>query len=508
MSSDPRPGGDAVEPSQLVGAARVVRERWPLILSVTVICTLLMVGLSLTATKKYESTASLLMSKSDLTALINPNANNDSDPARDLGTNLQLVTSGTVADRVAKSLPGSEAGVLLKQTTAESDPDADIIRITSTDPDPARAAAIANAFANQFVAYRRSVDQERIAAGERLLTDQLNAVPANQTAQRAQLEAALSQVTALKGVTTGNAEVVDRAEPSATPSSPNLKRNAALGLIAGLVGGLALAFLVDLFDRRVKAVEDFEGLYGTRALTTVPQRLRDPSTHRERQAALEPFRILRNGLAFLSSSGPVKVVMVTSASPGEGKSTVAAGLARAAALAGQSVVLVEADLRRPTFHEQFRLDGERRGLTTALVGSAPISELTRPALPGLKTMRILPAGPVPPNSAELLRGTRMNAVLTALEADTDLVILDAPPLLPVADARVLLDNENIDACIIVARAYKTTRDEIRRTRSVLDASHVRSLGLVVNGLRDAEAGYEYYGASEETLAPRRTSTNV
>src|SRR5882672_568873 len=103
MSSDPRPGGDPVEPSQLVGAVRVVRERWPLILAVTVICTLLMVALSLTATKQYESTSSLLLSKSDLTALINPNASNDSDPARDLGTNLQLVTSGTVAERAAKT---------------------------------------------------------------------------------------------------------------------------------------------------------------------------------------------------------------------------------------------------------------------------------------------------------------------------------------------------------------------------------------------------------------------
>jgi capsular exopolysaccharide synthesis family protein len=508
MSSAPRPAGDPVEPSQLVGAVRVVRERWPLILAVTVVCTLLMVGLSLTATKQYESTSSLLLSKSDLTSLINPNASNASDPARDLGTNLQLVTSGTVAERAAKTLPGADPGALLSQVTAASDPDADIIKITATDPDPVRAAAIANAFADQFVAYRRSVDQDRIAAGEKLLTDQLNALPANQTAQRAQLEAALSQVTALKGVTTGNAEVVDRAEPAGSPSSPRPKRSAILGFAAGLVGGLALAFLVDLFDRRVKGVEDFEGLYGTRALTAVPQRIRDPNTHRERQTALEPFRILRNGLAFLSSSGPVKVVMVTSATPGEGKSTVAAGLARAAALAGQSVVLVEADLRRPTFHEQFRLDGERRGLTTALVGSAPVNELTRPALPGLKAMRILPAGPVPPNSAELLRGTRMNAILTELEAESDLVILDAPPLLPVADARVLLDNENIDAVIIVARAYKTTRDEVRRTRSVLEASHVRALGLVVNGLREAEAGYDYYGASEEAVAPRRTNTNV
>lgn len=503
MSPDSGGGLPRTEPTPLMGAVRVLRERWALIVAVALVCTLLMVGLSLTSTKEYESSASLLMRKSDLTSLINPNAADDSDPSRSLGTNLQLVTSGAVAQRAAKDVPGSDAGTLLGQVAAEADPDADIITITATDPDPARAADVANAFADQFVAYRRESDQKRIDDAERLLTERLNAVPASNTAQRSLLESALSQVTALKGVTTGDVEVVDRASPASTPSSPNPKKDAILGLIVGLMGGLALAFLIDLFDRRIKSVEDFETQYGFRALTVVPQKERDPTSHRDRQAALEPFRILRNGLAFLSSGGPINVVMVTSASPGEGKSTVAAGLARAAALSGQSVVLVETDLRRPTFHEQFQMQGERRGLTSALVGGVPVTELMRPALPGLKTLTVLPAGPLPPNSAELLRSAKMGEVLEQLSNEVDLVILDAPPLLPVADARVLLDNPRVDACILVARAYKTTRDEVRRTRSVIEASAVRAKGLVVNGVRQAETGYDdYYGADEPSPTPQ------
>jgi capsular exopolysaccharide synthesis family protein len=221
---------------------------------------------------------------------------------------------------------------------------------------------------------------------------------------------------------------------------------------------------------------------------------------------LEPFRILRNGLDFLALGGDVHIVMVTSAMPGEGKSTVAAGLARAAALAGQRVILVEADLRRPTFHEQFALPTDSRGLTNALVSGASARELLQPVLNGMRGLSVLPSGPLPPNSAELLRSAAMDAVLRDLSEDADLVILDAPPLLPVADAQVLLDQPQIDACLVVGRAFKTTRDDVRRARSVLERHRLSNIGLVVNGLRQSDTSYTYYDTDDAGTTPLAASS--
>ncbi len=487
----------ATDTSPLVNALRVVRERWWIVAVATGVVTLALLALALSGTKQYESTSSLLIRSSNLTSLIDPTAQQNADPARDAATNLLLVKSTAVASRVQKQLgAGTTTDGLLGQIDPTAEPDADLINVTATDPDPARAALIANSFAAQFVAFRRESDQRRANDGAELLRQQIGALTPGQSSQRIELEQALQKVNALKAVTTGNAEVVDQAEPSTVAASPLPKRAAIEGLVLGLGLGLAIVFLIDLFDRRVKNVDDFETLYRIRALSSIPHRARDPLTQRDRQAALEPFRILRNGLGFLSVTKEIRVVLVTSAVSGEGKSTVAAGLARAIALAGQSVVLVEVDLRRPTFHQQFDLGDDHRGLTSALVGGVRVQELLRPVLPGLRTLTVLPSGPIPPNSAELLRSDEMTRVLQELKLEAEFIILDAPPLLPVADAQVLLDNPHVDAGLIVARAYTSTRDEIKRTRAVLDRHQMRNFGLVVNGIREIDAGYDYYGDAD------------
>jgi succinoglycan biosynthesis transport protein ExoP len=486
----------ATDTSPLLNGVRVVRERWWIIALTTLVVTLALLALALSGTKQYEATSSLLIRSSDLTSLIDPSAGQNADPAREAATNLLLVRSTAVADRVRRQLGAPSTDDLLGQIDPTAEPDADLINITATDPDPARAATIANAFADQFVAFRRDSDRRRATDGATLLRQQILALPPGQSSQRIELEQALQKVNALKAVTTGDAEVVDTATVPTTASSPLPKRAAIEGLLLGLALGTAIVFLIDLFDRRVKDPEDFETRYRARALTTIPYRGRDPLTQRDRQAALEPFRILRNALGFLAVDKDVRVMLVTSAVSGEGKSTVAAGLARAIALAGQSVVLVEVDLRRPTFHKQFDLGEDHRGLTSALVGGVPVQELLRPVLPGLRTLTVLPSGPIPPNSAELLRSTEMSRVLQELKLEAEYIILDAPPLLPVADAQVLLDSGHVDACLLVGRAYVTTRDEIRRTRAILDRHRMRNVGLVVNGTREVDAEYDYYGSTE------------
>jgi receptor protein-tyrosine kinase len=142
------------------------------------------------------------------------------------------------------------------------------------------------------------------------------------------------------------------------------------------------------------------------------------------------------------------------------------------------------------------------GLSTAIIGMGDPRDLAQAPLPDVPTLSVLPAGPTPPDSAALLRSDEMTELLRDLSANADLVVVDAPPLLPVADAQVLLDNPAIDAVLVVGRAYHATRDQVRRARTVLDQHRLASLGLVVNGVHGAESSYDYRPVETRRHAPR------
>jgi capsular exopolysaccharide synthesis family protein len=222
-----------------------------------------------------------------------------------------------------------------------------------------------------------------------------------------------------------------------------------------------------------------------------------------RTGELEPYRILRTALEFARVARPLRTMMVTSAIEGEGKTTVAIDLAHVIALSGRRVVLVELDLRRPSFARHMDL-GIATGVTTALIGHAPVGQLLQHPVEELPNFAVLPAGPLPPNPAELLESPALDALLRELVEESDVtVILDAPPLLPVADAQVLLNQRAIDASLVVAREGLTTRDQVRRARAVLAGHGVSPLGLVVTGL-SALAGYGYgygYGSPPAAAPP-------
>jgi polysaccharide biosynthesis transport protein len=488
----------------LVRALRILRERWWIVAATTIACVAVAFLWSSAQTKEYTATAQLLFRQNNLIEQaggVSPAP--DTDPEATKATNVLLVTARTVADSVRRDLKLTDSvEALLDKVTVEPESNANVVNVSVTDTDPRRAAAIATSWAEQFVSYSRRTARDKVRQGEALIRERLDALPPTATADRTQLSNALTRLVQLEAVQTGDADVLDAASVPESPSAPRPLRNSAIALVLGLLLGVAIAFLLNLVDRRIKSVEEFEELYGRRALGSIPQRSRDPSTQRERQAALEPFRILGNALGFLAPSGEVRTIMVTSAVPGEGKSTVAAGLARTMALAGEHVVLVEADLRRPTFYQQFQVDHDPRGLTSALVGNVPLRELRRRALPGLPTLTVIPAGPLPPNPTELLRSPEMQALLRELTEQADTVILDAPPLLPVADAQVLLDQPQVDACLVVSRAYQTTREQARRARAILERHAVRPVGLVVNGVRERDSNYDYYAPPEDATSSR------
>jgi succinoglycan biosynthesis transport protein ExoP len=502
------PGADAsTENSALVNAVRVVRERWWIIAICAVVCFAVILGLSLHAQKQYTATASLLVKPSNLPAVIAPSQSTPTDPntlARQQSDDVSVLTSSQIAETVKNKLNLSESVAdLQSQVQANVDSTDDIITVSVTDPDPALAARKANAFSSALVDYLTASAQQQLISGQAKLQNELAKLPAG-SPSRSALQQGLEQVIALEAVTNGGTQVVQRAGVPTSPSSPKVKRNAVIGAAAGILLGLAIAFLLDLFDRRIKSPEDLERLYGLPALATIPVRRKLPG-EREGHIDLEPFRILRDALGFISLRERPQVILVTSAVSGEGKTSVAGGLAHAMAAAGKSVALIEGDVHRPALRRQLGITTNGRGLMNALAeGGSGAVQLVRET-PGQPSLAVLSSGPFTPNSAELLRLPAMNRVLEDLAEAFDFVVIDGPPLLPVADAQVLLHNPEIDVVLVVGRPYLTTREHIRGAAAVLKRHPEKSFGLVLNAVRERARGYYGYkqDRDDEAVIPEQ-----
>lgn len=295
---------------------------------------------------------------------------------------------------------------------------------------------------------------------------------------------------------------VESAELPTAPIAPDPVRNLALGAALGLLLAFGYAILRNTLDKRLRTPEDIESRFGVSVVGTVPvaQVLKrgageaaalavdQAATNQSSGPSSEAFRKLRTNLMFMNVDNPPRVVVVTSPLPGDGKSTVAANLAAAIESSGEQVVLVDGDLRRPTVATEFEL-AEGVGLTDVLAHRIPLEEAlqTSAAHPGLK---VLAAGSVPPNPSELLGSKAMRQLLQKLSADA-LVLVDAPPLLPVTDAAVLAANA--DGAFVVVSSGKTQDAQLDAALQSLAAVEAKPLGVILNRLSKREAGSGYYG---------------
>jgi receptor protein-tyrosine kinase len=205
---------------------------------------------------------------------------------------------------------------------------------------------------------------------------------------------------------------------------------------------------------------------------------------------------LRSELDFAAVTRQLDTLMVTSAISEEGKTTVAVELARVIAMAGRRVILMELDLRRPGFASHFDLD-PRGGITSVLTHQAPLADLLEEPIPELPNLSVLPAGRLPQNPSEMLTSPRVAEIIADLASRSDMIIIDAPPLNPVADTQVLLNNPAIHATLVVARVNRVKRDEARRAKSILARHMIEPVGLVVTGVADQRMyGYSGYGDTD------------
>lgn len=310
------------------------------------------------------------------------------------------------------------------------------------------------------------------------------------------------------GLKSNNVRLVDFARPSSSPTEPNIPRNLAFGFILGLTSGIGLAFLLENMDNTVRTTEQAQAISGLPALgmiplgsksaaETGPKRLGIASSReavelvtqsRPQSQMAESYRALRTSLLLSNLGTPPKIIMITSARPQEGKTTTSINTAVVLAQKGVSVLLIDADLRRPSVHKTLGL-GPRSGLSNVLTGSATL-EHTITRSPVLPNLFILPAGTPPPNPAELLASSNMRDLLLDLREKYDHIVIDTPPTLSVTDAVVL--SPRVDAIVLVIRSGQTTKQALRRSRDILMQVNAHVTGVLLNAVDLSSPDYYYY----------------
>lgn len=302
---------------------------------------------------------------------------------------------------------------------------------------------------------------------------------ANAVATRFTIVVAQLEDTTRSGHSPVKLTVTHPAVAPAGPSSPRVGLDLALGALAGLLAGLGAAALRHVLDTAVASPDDLEQLAGAPVLAVVGfdrRASREPVSFRDEPhgARAEAFRQLRTNLQFVNVDHRPRVIAVTSSLPGEGKTSTALNLAAALAEAGSAVILVEADLRRPTLATALGLVRDV-GLTTVLIGQASVEEVTQSAGDNLS---VITSGPIPPNPSELLASGQTQAVLKDLAQQADFTIIDSAPLLPVADGAEVAALA--DATLLVARWGRTSRHQLTQAVETLGKVNQRPVGTVLN----------------------------
>lgn len=288
-----------------------------------------------------------------------------------------------------------------------------------------------------------------------------------------------------------NIRPIERALLPTVPIRPKKQQNIILAAFVGIVLGFALALLIELLDDRVNSPEDSERVLRLPNLGHVPlveelglRLIRDISSF---SPLMESYRSLRTNLNFAAVGHEVNVLLITSSVPSEGKSTTAANLAMAMALDGKRVIIVDADLRRPSQHKLFKLESSP-GLTDLLVGSHRIEDVVKPT--NVENVWLVSAGSPPPNPAELLGSVAMQRILESLKGQADIILLDTPPTLLLSDTIVL--SSLADGILLVVSYGDTKKASVRRTVDLLRRGGTPVLGTVLNRMSGPGGGYYYY----------------
>lgn len=504
----------------------VIRARRGVIALATIIVTVVAVAVSLLQPPTYQSQAKVLISEKDAGAAIFGTVLPElsSQPERALQTQVQLVEVRPVAEATIKKLELEETPEqLLARVEVGGVGQTNVIAISATASSPEEASEIANTMADEYVKASRERKRASIAEAadeveQRLLdsrtailelgrriqasgrSDEMAAELQILTGTYTTLAEKLEQLRINEKLEAGSGAVVQSAVPNAVPISPRPTRNAALGLAVGLLFGFGMAFLYEYLDNTIKSSDEAEKVYGAPVLGIVPMERYEKGVKRQLtivdqpgSAAAEAYRVLRNSLDFINFEHDLKTVLITSATPAEGKSTVSANLAASLAQAGKKVVLVSCDFRRPTTDQFFKVNN-MIGLSEVLLGTHSLKAALQ--RPGDEQLLVLTAGKMPPNPSELLASAKMQEVIESLEEWADWVIVDTPPILAVADPVSVA--RWVDGVLMVSKAGESTREAALKSVELLGKVGARVIGVAVWGLDETKNrpgygyGYGYY----------------
>jgi capsular exopolysaccharide synthesis family protein len=503
----------------------VMRRRMPVILLCFVLTAGAAYSFSRHQRKKYTATASLVFNNNQLSQQVaGLQAIASGNQQAQQNTNVKLVQLGDMAAKTASRLGhGLTKEKVHESLSVSAQSESNIVNVSAVAVSPALAASIANTYSERFVKEQQNANHAYYSSALVLVNKQLAAMSPRQRLSPSgiALEDRAQSLGVLAELRNGNVEVAQAATVPTSPSSPKVSRNTFLGAVLGLLLGLGVAFLLERFDRRIREPKDLGGVYGLPLLGIVPESAalsRSGRSGGDAGAVLPPgeaeaFHLIRAHMRYFNVDRELRTLMVVSAAPGDGKTTIARHLAAAAARMGSRVLLLEADLRRPTLAQHLGIPSGR-GLADVLIGALPLTdaiqtvELESPSSDKSKghAFDVLVAGAaLPPNPGELVESRAMGVLLEQTKSRYDLVVIDTPPLTAVSDAFPLLNK--VDGVIIVGRVGRNRRDVAERLHETLAGAGAPLLGVIANGFKVGRRGsYGYgYGYDYEPAKPGQPS---
>ena len=515
----------------------VLRRRKWVVLQAFVLVPLAAAAISMQQQPLYSASADVLLSRQSFAATLTdtPDPIAYQDAQRFSQTQADIAASPELLQRVARAVGNRSAADIRGSSSVRPKGDSDLLVFTVTDVDPKVAKAAATAYAREFTLFRRELDTNNLRRARLELRQRIDELESQGVDRQSDLYGRLveneQELQTLEALQVSNT-TVNRVAEGATQVRPRTKRTIILSLLVAFALGLGLAFLWEALDKRVRTYDEIERSLRIPLLGRLPAPPRRVRRHSDLVMLSEPdgpaaeaIRTLRTNIEFLMLTKEVRSIMITSASPQEGKSTTVANLAVAFAGTGKRTVLVDLDLRRPFVEKFFGLEGSF-GVTDVLSGAVSLEDaLTVVPLPPRRgairssvngngatgatdLLQVLPCGAVrPPNPGELMNSPRLDEVMASLEARADIVFIDAPPMLAVGDALAL--TRFVDGLLVVAHEKLLQRPTLIELARVLSSVPSRVLGFVATGVSASSVygygGYGSYAPPQRLTRARRPS---
>ncbi len=488
-------------------AAVIWRRKWLVIIPI-VVTAVTAALLSVSATPKYRASADVLVQ-------IPPTASS-------VGTSGSVMSPRMVENEL-ETAKGSELQAVVREAigsepiiSVSSSDASDVFRFTAVSADADVAAFAANTYAETYIARQRTeliaefearaaVIQEQLDAIERGEGDRGRVSEYSQQLEDLEVSAELAE--------TSGARLIDRAAPPGSPFEPLSTRSVMLAVVVGALLGLGAAFAADYLDRTIRDEDELQRISGVPNLASIA---RVPGSKKDAVPVVisrsdpgsswaEAYRNLRTAVRFMALESKLQLVQVTSAHPGDGKTTTATNLAVAASNAGQRVLLIDADLRKPQVHVFLGVSNDK-GLTNVLLGEVGMGDVAQ-KLGDAGGLLVIPSGDMPPNPAELLAGDGIRRALAQIGQKFDLVVIDSPPVLAVSDPQILAGL--VDGVILVVSGQSTDSRSVGRAMERLGQVDANVLGTVLNeaSVVDARA-YEYGYTAKEGAGPSTASVDA